>query len=524
MKHPFQSVPTGSSNITPHHHKTVKNMRMNKLVALFIIALIVSPNLTIVKGQTLTLTPFDAEYEPGEDISISGTATAEANLTLVVVFNSTILHEASFTAEGDGNYSEEYEIPDNATEGVYAVTVSDGGESVSANFAVFSDDSEEPAETDLTVAKDNSKELSENLIEQAEDTEDNVEDAFDELEDEGVKIPSEANSSYLQGIEYLEMAKEDFDEGNYTEASDAAFEAIRLFGIAFVGVQGMTDLTTDEHVEAIDNGNDDEDGEDETGSPGRLAVAIERAYVYWNRLNDIVTRLGEDGFDVTNVEAALDEVEEHLDMASKYQGEGDHTGAVGAFREARKSLGRVHGFIQSKIKERKVKQTEQFLAQFQRRVEKITGVLEGLQGSLEAGKTQRVQAVLRSTAQKLLRLSDSLAGGDLENVLNDMEAAVDELDAGIDELNGEGLSRQIKSANRFEAKIDSLNGSLQRLANAGYNTSELDEYQSEAQNLLSQIEEKLREGDEDAAEELIERAESLIEEAQELSRNSRRTH
>jgi hypothetical protein len=180
MKHVFHGVPAGSSYYTPPHHRTVKIMRMNKLVALFIIAIIVSPNLTIVRGQTLTLAPFDAEYEPGEDISISGTATAEANLTLVVVFNSTILYEANFTSEGDGNYTEDYMIPGNATEGVYAVTISSGAESVSADFVVFSDDSEEPAEADLTVAEDNSTELAETLIEQAEDLKDKVEDAFDE--------------------------------------------------------------------------------------------------------------------------------------------------------------------------------------------------------------------------------------------------------------------------------------------------------------------------------------------------------
>jgi ABC-type transporter Mla subunit MlaD len=165
--------------------------------------------------------------------------------------------------------------------------------------------------------------------------------------------------------------------------------------------------------------------------------------------------------------------------------------------------------------ERKERQTEQFLMQFERRVEKITGVLEGLQVSLEAGKVQRVQAVLRSTARRLLRLSDSLEGGDLEGVLDEMGDAVDELEGGIDELNGEGLSRQIKSANRFEAKIESLNRTLQRFANAGFETSELDEYLTDAQDLLAGIEAEYRAGDVEAAEELIEDAEELIEEAQE---------
>jgi tetratricopeptide (TPR) repeat protein len=481
MEHVFRGVPAGSSYYPPPHHRAVKNMKMNKLAALFIIAIIISPNLTIVRGQTLTLAPFDGDYEPGDEVSISGTATAEANLILIIVFNSTTLHEANFTAEGDGNYTEDYEIPGNATDGVYTVTVSDGSESVNADFTVSSDDSEILAET---------------LIEQAENAKDNV-------EDEGIEIPSEANSSYLQGIEYLDMAKADFDEGNYTGASDMAFEAIQSFGDALERVQGLTQVEPD-----------DDDGGDETGDPERLAMAIERAYVYWERLNETVTRLAGEAFDVTRVVEALDEVKGHLDMASMYQEEGNHTAAVREFTAARSSLGRIHGFIASTIKKRKEKQTEQFMEQFQRRVEKITGVLESLQDSLEAGKTQRVQAILRSTAQKLLRLSDSLAGGDLEGVIDEMEDAVDELEDGIDELNGEGLSSQLKSANRFEARIESLNKTLQRLAEAGFETSELDEYMTDAEDLLARIEAEVRAGNEEEAEELIEEAEELIEEVQ----------
>lgn len=493
MKHVFRGVPAGSSYYTPPHHRAVKIMRMNKLAALFIIAIIVSPNLTIVRGQTLTLAPFDGDYAPGETVSVSGTASAEANLTLIVVFNSTTLHEANFTAEGDGNYTEEYDIPGDASDGVYTVMVSGGGESVEADFTVSSDDSEMLAET---------------LIEQAEDAKDNVEDAFDELEDEGVEIPTEANSSYLQGIEYLDMAEEDFDEGNYTEASEMAYSAIQLFGDAFERVQDLIPAEPD------DDDDDGDDGDDETGSPERLAVAIERAYVYWSRINETVTRLSGEGSNVTMVMAALDEAKDHLDMASMYQEEGNHTAAVREFREARNTLGRIHGFIESKVMERKEKQTEQFLEQFQRQVGKITDVLEGLQESLEAGKTQRVQAVLRATAQKLLRLSERLGGEDIEGILDEVEDAMDELEGGIDELNGEGLSRQIKSSNRFEAKIESLNRSLQRFAESGFETDELDEYVTEANGLLARIEEEVRAGNNEAADELIEETEDFIKEAE----------
>ena len=110
----------------------------------------------------------------------------------------------------------------------------------------------------------------------------------------------------------------------------------------------------------------------------------------------------------------------------------------------------------------------------------------------------------------------------MTDVLDDLDDAVEELEDGLDELNGEGLSKQIKTVYRFEARIESLNESLQRMSNAGYNTSELDDYLSKAQSLLSQIEEKIREGDENAAEELIEDVESLVEEVQDLFKNLQR--
>ena len=485
---------------------------MNKLVALFIIAIIVSPNLTIVRGQTLTLAPFDVEYEPGEDISISGTATAEANLTLVVVFNSTILHEADFTAEGDGNYNEEYEIPGNATEGVYAVTVSDGGESVSADFVVFSDDSEESAEADLTVAEDNSTELAETLIEQAEDLKGKVEDAFDDLEDE--EVPNEANSSYLQGIEYLDLAKEDFVEGNYSEASDMAFEAIQVFGDAFEMVsafQPQEDLSA-----GVDDDPDvNSDNDDAQGLNG-ISVALERAYDYWDKLDIAVTRLEDDGVEVSHVREALDEVKPVLVESEEHVAAGDFTLAREDFTRARKVLGRVNGLLHSSVKARKEKQVEKFLMQLQKRVDKISDTVKGLKGNLAASKVKKVKDVLESTAETLLNMSNSLSSGNMTDVLDDLDDAVEELDDGLDELNGEGLSKQIKTLYRFRARIESLNESLQRMANAGYNTSELDEHLNAAQNLLTRIEEKIREGEEDAVETLIGEAKTLIEEAQEL--------
>jgi hypothetical protein len=478
-------------------------MRMNKFVALFIIAIIVSPNLTIVRGQTLTLAPFDTEYEPGEDISISGTATAETNHTLIVVFNSTILYEASITSEIDGNYTEEYEIPGNARDGVYTVTVSSGAESVSADFTVFRDDSEEP---EVDVVEDNSTELAETLIEQAEALKDKVEDAFDGLEDE--EAPNEANSSYFQGIEYLDMAREGFEEGNYTRASEMAFEAIQLFGDAFEMVSALQP-----QVEPAAGVIDDPEG---SPDPSEVPAALERAFAYWRKFDTAVGRFEDNGVHVSEVNPVLEEAWEALEESKDHVEEGDYAAAREDFLRGRRVLGRINGLLHSSVKARKEWQVEKFLAQLQTRVAKISVTVTGLQGNLAASKVKKVKAVLESTAETLLNMSNSLSSGNMTDVLDVLDDAVEELDDGLDELNGGGLSKQIKAVYRFRARIESLNGSLLRMVEAGYNISEFGDYLVEAWSLLSEIEGKVREGDEDVAEALIGEVEVLIEKAQGL--------
>jgi tetratricopeptide (TPR) repeat protein len=512
MKHPFQSVPTDSSNIIPPHHKTVKTMRNYKLATLFIIAIVFSPHLIIVKGQTLTLASLDAQYEQGDDISISGTSTAVANLTLIIVFNSTTLYERNFIADTDGNYSEEYVIPVNATEGVYMVTVSGGGESVSADFTVFSDDSEESEEADLV--EDNSTELAETLIEQAEDLKEKVEDAFDDLEDE--EAPNEANSSYLQGIEYLNMAKEALEEGNYIEASDMAFEAIQLFGNAFEEVSALQPQV--EPAAGVD------DGPEGSQSLNGISAALERARVYWLKLDTALGRFEDNGYYVSEVRRVLGDAWIALEDSRVHVEAGDFAAAREDFLRARRVLGRINGLMNSSMKERKAKQAEKFLEQFDMRVRKISDTVDGLQGNLAASKVKKVKDVLESTAETLLNISGSFSSGNMTDIIEDLDDAVEDLEDGLDELNGEGLSKWIKMVYRFEARIESFNESLQRMANAGYNTTELDDYLSEAQSLLSLMEVKVREGDEEAVEGLVEYAESLVEDIQglfkKLQRNS----
>ncbi len=355
--------------------------------------------------------------------------------------------------------------------------------------------------------------LSESLIEQAENVKKHLENIIEDIEDKGKEIPREVNVSFIQGLEYLDLSKELFYDGNQTGASEMAFKAIQLFGDSYKQIQSYITSTS------VEDEDDIEDDLEETSNSWKLAIAIERAYRYLELLKEKVNRFSKEGFEVTIIYDALNDVEGHLDTASKYLDEGNHSGAILKFSSARTLLGRIHGFLESKIKERKADQAERFLLQFQNRVQKISGILEGLQVSVDAIKIQRVRVVLNSTALKLLMLKNRLSAANLEEIIDDVEIAVDEVEDGLDELDGNGFSNQIKTAYRFEAIVESFNETLQRYSDSGFNTSRLDTYLNNAQDFLARIQKEFRSGNKEAAEDLIEDAEELLEEAHDGFRN-----
>jgi len=452
-------------------------MRLKKLAVVFILALIISPDISIIRAQALTVGVSRVQYEPEEEVLILGTATAGINVTILVFFNSTVLSEHNVTVEGDGNYTTTYTLPEDAENGTYGVNATAGIEHAETSFEVVTEDSAD---------------LAENLMDAAEDIKEDVEEAFEELEGEGIEIPPTANASYLLGVEALSMAGELFEAGNYTGSAIYSTEAIDHFGDAFGEVEGLLPEEPDE-------------GE---GIP----FAIERALVYWERLNETVTRLEDDGHNVTRIKEVLMEAKEVLDEALLHLSEENFTAAREDFTRARGVLGRINGYINSRIKERKEKQAEQFMEQFQRRIAKINETIDGLQAHLEAGKLGRVKGNLNAVNNRLNQLRRRLTDDELEDLLDELEEAVDDTEEGLEELNGKGFSNQIKNLNKVEAKIQVLNKTAARLRKKGEDISETLEEIGDAEELLLDLKELLGTGNVTAIRDLLEEAEDKFDE------------
>jgi tetratricopeptide (TPR) repeat protein len=467
-------------------------MKSKRLVALFMLVLIISPTFGIVQAQALTVGVDETAYEPGDFVEINGTAGSLVNVSIVVFDGYTNVFDLNVTTEVDGNYSVSVALAVDAENSTYTVTASVGLETAQTYFHVLVQDLEE---------------LAENLISQAEDAQESVEDIFEELEEEGIDIPAGANESYNLGVEALEVAQAHFDDGNYTEAGDYAYEAVQFFGDAYQQVEGLVP------VEPTDDDDDDEEGADEES----LAVAIDRAFAYCEKLNDTVTRLDDEGYNVTTIREALDEAYDHLEAASEELLAGNHTGAVEEFRAARSVLGRIHGYLQSRVKEHKQRKAEQFMEQFQRRIQDVNGTLLRLQERLEEGVTSRVRGVLTSAMSKLQQLRRRMAAGmsseDLEDALDELEGTVEDIEEGIDGL-GEKYANQIKSMNQVEARIRVLNQTAQRLAWKGQDISGFQGEMDDAEGLMNQLRERFQAGDIDDIGELLDDAKNRFKEAQ----------
>ena len=495
-------------------------MKTRRLVALFTLVLILSSTFGFVNAQdgltigaqvqARTVGVEETTYEPGDSVEISGNAGSLANVSIMVFDGYTYILDLNVTAEEDGEYVVEFDLPEDAENGTYTVTVSTDGESLQTKFYVMFQDLEE---------------LAENLISQAEDSQENVEDIFEELEDGGINIPSGANESYNLGVEALEAALAHFEDGNYTEAGDHAYDAVLLFGDVFKQVQDLVPVETSDG----DDGDVDEDVEADEGEPQGLngiRIALERAYAYWEKLNETVTNFWEDSYDVSEIREVLDAAETVLDESGEHVTEGNFTAAREDFTRVRSVLGRINGLLKSTIKAHKENQAEQFMEQFQRRIQNMKGTIARIQDKLDGVNAQNFQNTLNSTAEKLQRLRGRLSEDDLEDILDELDDAVEEVEDDLDELDGRGFSAQIKNLNKVEAKIRALNRTAERLRERGWNTTDTDQELEDADDLWEELKEMLEEGETESVKEFLEdmedRFEDLKDELKERLKENRR--
>lgn len=495
MKQVFQFVPPGSSNSTSASIYAVKNMRLGRLAATLMVILIVTQSLAIsVTATTLTVETEESNYKPGDKVEIYGSAGANSTVYIALIYNSSKIFDENVTADGEGEFSEDYTLEADADFGTYTVTASSDGES---------------SETYFTVVDTSKKDLAKELLRQVERLRERVQEAFDELEEENVTIPSQAEENFTLGVEAATKASEAFDAGNYTDAIELAYQALEYLGDAYNVVQSLVITETEKDTEV-------EGDEDDVERAYGLYMAIRRAFEFIDKVNTTADRLEAEGYTIdTEIRPRLEEANTSLtDLRS------DLESGVKTVEEVAEELARIREFLgetngllhSTAIREHNTMMAERFMEQTQNQIRGLEEKILRLRERLEAEKVVSVGNSLGAIYRKIERLRERLGTEDLDGLLDELQLAANEIDGNLTMLNGEGMSTNLMEMNRIEARIRVLTKTAERLSRKGYNTTDVEDQLESAERLLSEMMSQLTAGDKEGTRELFKEAKEHFKE------------
>jgi hypothetical protein len=249
----------------------------------------------------------------------------------------------------------------------------------------------------------------------------------------------------------------------------------------------------------------------------RLRTAIDRTYATLNRINATAERLEDEGYDVEEIRLNLNEANETLMEAVVLLDLFDIEGAAEKLATAREILDTTMDLLHSTAKEVKEVKAERFLEYMERRILSMNEKINRLRNGVAAGAVVSATAMLQNTERKLQSIRTQLVAGDVADAIEELDDAVEEIEETLGSLNGKGISKQIKSMNKLEAKISILNATAEKLRKRGEDTSEIEEEIQNAEKLIDEAMALLEKGDTNSVGEVLEKVQEQLEETEEAS-------
>jgi len=229
-------------------------------------------------------------------------------------------------------------------------------------------------------------------------------------------------------------------------------------------------------------------------------------------------------YDFEEEEEEAGKAKYYLDQASAYLNEGKFNSSARNLAAARNILGRVKGLLTRIAKAHKVTRTERFMEQVRRRIEGIEAKVERLKGRLGESGTDNMMASMGLAKGKLRQLDANLTGNNVDSIIDGLEDTTEIINEGFEELEEDETSNTLEAIDRLEAKIRVLKASAERLSGKGYDTAAVVYELKEAEALLSEIMESLKEENTKEAEDLLEEAEELVSRLSDNIRAIRKEH
>jgi hypothetical protein len=306
----------------------------------------------------------------------------------------------------------------------------------------------------------------------------------------GTEIPEAVREQVKLGAQALEKAQNEFQKGNYSAAAKLANEAMNHFGSALrhmyrLGVEDLTPIK-DEVV-------------------GGLKAALERGLIYLDKINASIQRYEKEGYNVQNAYELTELAKEELEQALEYLEEGNTDQARGAFGRGKVLLEKLNNLLNNLIRIYKNQKVEQYVNQFMARVININQTIASLSRSVTLTNSASVQSALRLTNQNLQIVRNYIQINTSVN-LTDLSDMVDDFEDTIEGLNGNGTGSKLSEMNKIMANIQIWQNSAERLVREGLNTSSINAWINQMENILNKMKEMFENGELDDIEDLIKEA------------------
>jgi len=145
---------------------------------------------------------------------------------------------------------------------------------------------------------------------------DHIQEVFAKLEEQGVEIPEEAKNSLASGLNKSQTAILLFDDGQLDEAGKTAIAAMKDFKQSMKLLRNI-------------------DFNDLPNAARRVSYAINRTMMFINRLEVVTERIGERGYNTTNIKMNIEEAKSILENATELVAIGEVDKAARTLGEAR---------------------------------------------------------------------------------------------------------------------------------------------------------------------------------------------
>lgn len=452
-------------------------------ITLFLLAMILSA--IPASSQQVSLEIEGNYYPPGGVVRIYGTTDPGANISLVVTSSlGEVLLNITMVADTVGNYTFDFTLETDAPPGIYTVSVSIDDEVETETFTVI-----------LSALET----LTEQLIEVANNSRLQVEKEIQRLNETGLEILGKALEHYEEGLEALNESLEELGKGEFDDAIEEAMEALRSFKKALLLLSVKAPKVR---------------GEEEAERIRGLEVAIERAYEFLERVEELAEDLMEREYDVSDIEGNLTEAYENLENATMLVEEGEVDGAARELGEAREILGRTWAQLHTLMSSVRMNRVERFMNHTQIRIEALKRRLEALRDRIPEEDVEECLEALQNVEKRLRRIRGHITFGELEEALEELEETSEDIEEALEEVEGR-WSIFLSEVDRLQAKMLMLNHTARFLMKKGLDISEFEEEMEEMEDEMEEIMERLRE----RKERIEEVMEEVIERRREIRKN-----